>query len=61
MAPEAVSVQFTPLLLGSFATVAIKGCVPVPASTRAEAGDTVTPMPVDDVTVIVAVAVKLEG
>ena len=52
-APPCVSVQLTPLLLGSFVTVAVNSCVPVTA-TLAVPGETDTPTPF--VTVIVAVA-----
>ena len=52
-APPCVSVQLTPLLLGSFVTVAVNCCLPVTA-TLAVPGETDTPTPVATVTVAVA-------
>ena len=52
-APACVSVQLTPLLLGSFVTVAVNCCVAF-ALTLAVAGETDTPTP--GITVTAAVA-----
>ena len=49
------SVQFTPLLLASFVTIAVNGCVPVPVSTDAPLGVTTTT--IGGVIVIAAVEV----
>ena len=57
-APPCVSVQLTPLLLGSFVTVAVNCCVPVTA-TLAVPGETDTPTPVVTVTVAVADTAEL--
>jgi len=51
--PLCVSVQLTPLLLGSFVTVAVNCCVPV-TPTLAVAGETDTPAAAVTVTVAVA-------
>jgi hypothetical protein len=51
--------QLTPLFCGSFVTVAVKFCVPIPASTLGFAGAITTPITGTAVTVITAVPVLL--